>query len=256
MIAPAQQTAVVYSFTNRGLFSELNNLLNAKFFADVKGFRFRIVDSRLSMYFPNGLGEFFEPIGDAILPNEKQLVIRGKSKVFKQIRRFCRKSLTFKQKFQLAKILKLNAKTLAKVNAKIEQMHLPESYCSAHVRWGDKLVREAAQFHAPEYLQKLPRNCKNLFVMTDDYESLREFEDFGISVYSFATEKQKGHSASERRGSGFSRDEVVQLLCEVVIATKSDTFVGTMSSNVSRFVALRRESLKRCVSLDKSWHPL
>ena len=102
----------------------------------------------------------------------------------------------------------------------------------------------------------LPTDCKDLFLMTDDYRSLKGFSNSNLRLHTFAKSNQTGHSTKKRIARPFTRSEVIQLLAEVEIASRSDVFVGTMSSNVSRFITLKHSSFNDCVSLDRSWHAL
>ena len=254
---PIRKTeTVLFKLTNRGLFSELNNLLNAYFFSIKKGLRFYVDTSESTLYFPNGFEQFFSIIGDSNPPENDFLPIRGGQSSFHKMRGFCKKNLSYLQKSKLATELKLNATTQDEVRARIQSLSLPKRFCAAHIRWGDKLVREASQYCASDYLSKLPTDCKDLFLMTDDYRSLKGFSNSNLRLHTFAKSNQTGHSTKKRIARPFTRSEVIQLLAEVEIASRSDVFVGTMSSNVSRFITLKHSSFNDCVSLDRSWHAL
>lgn len=250
------KNTVLFQLTQRGLFSELNNLLNAYFFSIEKGLRFYVDASESTLYFPNGLEQFFSVIGDSNPPeNDFLLVRRGKSS-FNKVRRFCKKNLSYLQKSKLATELRLNAATQDEVNARIQSLSLPKRFCAVHIRWGDKLIREASQYYASDYLAKLPTDCKDLFLMTDDYRSLKEFSSSNLRLHTFVKSSQTGNSTDKRIARPFTRDEVIQLLAEVEIASQSDVFVGTMSSNVGRFIALKHSNFDNCISLDRDWHAL
>ena len=57
-----------------------------------------------------------------------------------------------------------------------------------------------------------------------------------------------GKSRAERKS------EMLDLLLEIQLLSDADAFIGTLSSNIGRLVALFRDG-KNCHSLDGEWRP-
>ena len=196
------------------------------------------------------------PVGEAAPPADDYVLVRGINREFKNLRRFCRANLTFSKKSEIAKILRFTPETHNAVAGTIADLNMPERFCAVHVRWGDKLIHDADQFYASDYLKHLPATCRDLFVLTDDCRAIEGFRGKGLRLHTLVTNEQMGHSTLKRRKRRFSRSELIQLLAEVQVAGSADFFVGTMSSNLSRYVALLHSNLSNCMSLDRGWHPL
>jgi len=93
-----------------------------------------------------------------------------------------------------------------------------------------------------------------IFVLSDDssaFDELYKIPDLSI-YYNKLISKRQGFDLSN--DNEFSHENLFNLLLECEIAKKSQYFVGTFTSNVSRFIKLIHEHPENCHSLDIPWH--
>jgi hypothetical protein len=147
----------------------------------------------------------------------------------------------------LASIWRFNSETsesICNLTAKyITNIH---PYSTIQVRRGDKIT-ESPYYPTRAYLDQLLEHCadsRRVFVMTDDYEVMRELERTQprIQFFSLCTPSQCGHSqaAFNSMGKASRKSAILQLLAEIEIARYGQCFVGTFSSNIGRLVSLLR----------------
>lgn len=177
----------------------------------------------------------------------------------------------------LLMIFRFNDQTSREV-ARIEQeCALPSRYASMHVRRGDKVGDEDLYYPVEVYLDRLEKLGGTelpLFVMTDDHKAVLETEAelqrrrSSAPVYSLTDDPDQGFSAAALRRQLFaaapgdiSTDagnvgvreqiglETNRLLAETVIASRSECFVGTFLSNVSRSIWYLHDRPGRCALL-------
>lgn len=136
----------------------------------------------------------------------------------------------------------------------INELILPDSYVCAHIRRGDKVgekecrqasttgVIEGKRFESSDYIHYCPTNIDTIFLMTDDYKSIKEAKEFidrqklSLKVLHLTKESQDGHSEKENNKKIYLKQELLQFFAEIEIAKKSSTFIGTRSSNVYRYI--------------------
>lgn len=153
------------------------------------------------------------------------------------------------------------------VQTKIDSLGLPELYCAISVRRGDKIT-EAKYYSIDEYLSRITRKYSDIFIMTDDYDVIREYTH-SMKKYHLVEPSEKGFylnytKHSDQKGSytfnTLSHEEkyrhVIKLLAQQDICAKSDTFVSTFSTNVARFIYLKSHHIENVHSLDwERWTP-
>ncbi|MEM9283824.1 MAG: hypothetical protein AAGA96_18535 [Verrucomicrobiota bacterium] len=157
------------------------------------------------------------------------------------------------------------------IESSLKRLRLPERFGAIHVRRGDKVGEnlawtsetghhEGLRVEVSEYLGAVSEKL-DLFLLTDDFQTVEEARKILASqgghrrLFTLATGARTGHSTLERIAEErfFSEEEVMTLLTECEVARRAEVFVGTMSSNLSRYVALLRGDLASCASLDADW---
>ena len=164
-----------------------------------------------------------------------------------------------KQKL-IKQIFKYNSATKEKIDSLNNRVK--PSYIAIHVRRGDKLVSEAKRIEIDSYIaaiQRVPSRSKCVFIATDDFAVIREFQQScpTYEIFTFCTSDQNGYQQSNfnKATNEQKYSETIQLLTDIECMSKAQHFIGTFSSNIGRFIALRL-GLNKCTSLDESWHPL
>ena len=84
----------------------------------------------------------------------------------------------------------------------------------------------------------------NIFIMTDDYKVINEFNNFtkkkniNANVWTLCPKNYDGHSTIliKNNNYNYSEIEMVNFLTEIEIAKNAKYFVGTRSSNIWRFI--------------------
>src|SRR5262249_26371765 len=131
--------------------------------------------------------------------------------------------------------------------------------------FGDKLVTEGDDISSSAYMDLLKRkapSARSIFVMTDDYRSLEEFQAAGglRRVFTLCTPSEQGYEQSDFSASTLQKksDCLQRLLQEVQIAASSAVFIGGFKSNVARFVPLWHRDPSMCFSIDgqREWSPI
>jgi hypothetical protein len=146
----------------------------------------------------------------------------------------------------LSEIWRLNAATSLRVAALRQRLVLADApFAVLHIRRGDK-IKEVAHVDPADYLARaaaVDPALRRFLVMTDDFAVVRELRQRWPDL-SFATlcdERKEGHL--QRRFNALPaaqrRDETDLLLAELEAAADARFFVGTYSSNIARFMALR-----------------
>jgi hypothetical protein len=120
------------------------------------------------------------------------------------------------------------------------------SYCSIHIRRGDK-IKEAPHTAVQDYLEKIRAvnpNLKKVFVMTDDYTVVDELKNgrSDLSFHSLCPPNRQGHLQKifNKAPKETRRAEILRLLAELEMARNGEFFVGTYSSNITRLISLLR----------------
>jgi hypothetical protein len=171
-------------------------------------------------------------------------------------------------------IFSLNETTQRQVNKIIDECGLPERYTSVHIRRGDKVGDEDHYYPAELYLDRLEETgvaTLPVFVLSDDFESVLEARAAlrrrrsAVEVFTlceagddgFDVEVIRKHFAALASGGAISDADhrlfvdqlaldTTRLLAETIVAIRSDYFVGTQRSNVSRIVRWLHDHRSRC----------
>lgn len=157
-------------------------------------------------------------------------------------------------------IFDLNSETYKQIEKGISQIEVFRPYVSVHMRRGDK-EPETPAVDVDKYVEIICRerpDIKNIFVATDDFRVIEEFieicPDFW-NVRSFCSETELGFDQRvfNMRAAEKRRKDTYRLLIDLFYLSRGEIFVGTFSSNIARFVVLRRGGVG-CYSLDIDWH--
>ncbi|CAK8681771.1 unnamed protein product [Clavelina lepadiformis] len=132
-----------------------------------------------------------------------------------------------------------------------KKLNLTHPYVSIHVRRTDKLVKEARKFEIEEYMDPVVAwydsqvgNASNytrrVYVASDDLASVipdarNKYPDYDF-VYNTVDDKKLLKDMKQTVQSRQTEDELVAIVCDLMILSQSDYFVGTYSSNVGRLV--------------------
>ena len=275
---------LLFHLTDRGFYSEVNNLLSAILFGLLYRRRLIVDQSRFEgqaweRLFTSSLPE--RGHNDAISP---EWIVEGTASpnfwtIQAEIRKLQRRLLpvalptgqwgkprTFLR--GLAKIFTAPRQTIAAPNG------LGPEYAAFHIRRGDKTDRylgyegkfivEGELTPVETYLallrQKAP-GTRSVFVMTDDHSIVDELRAVAsdLKFYSFSASSERGYRQNDFSAKPAADKErrLKRLLAEVEIVSRSNLFLGGFKSNVARYVALTHQSPALCFSIDdaKKWMP-
>jgi len=167
-------------------------------------------------------------------------------------------------------------------NTKAAMMNLALSgeYAAIHIRRGDKVGWEDVYYPVDIYLDHLEKKDGGdlpIFVMSDDFVAVQEFErclsERGRNniLYSLCAPENRGFDVwalrakklAYRHGTDdgivdenqFLREtyqSASDLVVETLLAIRSDIFIGTFRSNVSKTIWLLHESPEKCHLLHQS----
>jgi hypothetical protein len=269
---------VKFALTNRGFYSEINNLINAYIYAAQNGLDFSVDASISKLYFSKGFHYYFEPL---VINNNvhqsDELIMKGvHCSNFRMMRSEC-KNIPFEVKREITeKIIKYTFHVQNKINKIIDSLKLPDRYNVIQIRRGDKVNEklawtsergfgESKRYEFDEYISRIDKGeVRDTFVMTDDYKVINEANEYvesnslDIKLYTLCEMTSDGHSTIMRYKDEnyYTENEVINLLAECEIARNSRFFVGTFSSNIGRYIKLTHKNPQNCISMDSSWHPL
>lgn len=147
-----------------------------------------------------------------------------------------------------------NSPTKSKIAEINKTTDLPREYATIHIRSGDK-HKEAQIFSPSIYIEKLKEltNISDVLVLTDDYRNftllLNNYPE--MNFYTLESDKQLGyrHRANKRRPVDAKHNDYLRFLVGTECARSSQLYLGTLSSNVSRYLQLWLDKSK-CHSLD------
>ncbi len=276
---------LVYGLTQRGFFSEINNMINAAIYC-IDTDTGLVLDTEAFLYkHEKGWADYFVPFWetpDPSLPQRRfELHYRSDIKLWNRIRTYPYETVAvperglcngqvFENKRRIAaRIYQFQPDVREYIAQQIDDMRLPEGYAACHIRRGDKVGEQKGQpeserIEAADYVDRLLQDYPELpalFVCSDSYASIQEVQQYiaakglGIPVYTTCQPTALGHS-TELLKEKFENQyaSVLQLLLDVEICARAKCFAGTYSSNMSRFIALRHADATRCFSLDDAWH--
>lgn len=294
-----KKSELIYPLSNRGFFSELNNLVLAVLYCLDNKIKFKLHSGK---WVSGKWNDYFNPIFEeykGIIPIPENVYVEKRFdflSIFyhKQVRKrkllkddiwsnmrssdFLEKHFfypdlgingnIFEAKRQLFKIiLDYNKKTSEEIFLLSDSdFNFVKKSCGIHVRRGDKVngnSKEAELFNIESYIKKtleFDPEIKDFTICTDDNEVLGNFKTKypKLNYLSFCTPTRLGYFQKQYNNTKDTlekRKEVINILKDAYLLTNSKLFVGTYSSNISRFVVLMRNN-KNCHSLDIPWTPL
>lgn len=131
------------------------------------------------------------------------------------------------------------------IDAKLGNLNLPLSYLGIHIRSGDIEKKNYAINSYIDLAKSLSTN-KNIFVATDNYSSITKIEESfpEYKIYTFCEPTETGFNegAYNSQSKKSKKDTLINLLTDTEGLYRSETFVGTLSSNVGTFVGMRRKA--------------
>lgn len=294
-----KKSELIYPLTNRGFFSEINNLVLAILYCLENKIKFKLYSGK---WVSGKWDDYFNPIFEeynGIIPIPGYIFAKGRKDFFYTIyhsylknRKILQNGIwnemrskpfveklffypelgingnIFEAKRQIFNIiLDYNKETANEVFLlKEADLDFVKKSCGIHVRRGDKVKgngKEAELFDIESYISKareINPEIKKFTICTDDSMVLENFKNkFSEFTYlSFCSPTRVGYFQYEynnTKNSADKRNEVINILKDANLLVNSKIFIGTYSSNISRYVALMRNN-KDCHSLDILWNPL
>lgn len=268
---------IALKLTQRGFYSEINNLLNAMLYGLIKRRRL-VVD--LSEFEGLQWSDFFVsklPTGHLEGIDIPWVIIGARTPKFWKIHRYVTRRHNRRIPIALpsmrlyGSIRHIKRELAFMLFAPHEQPETIQApYAAFHIRRGDKITHAGGETPEGEdtgpqtYIDMLKGRAPDIrstFVMTDDYTAFEQLQQIAPE-YRFTT-----HCHPDERGYDqdiFSartpQEKVVslrRLLLETQVAMKSDLFLGGFKSNIGRFITLVHDRPEVCFSVDslKDWHP-
>jgi hypothetical protein len=169
-----------------------------------------------------------------------------------------------KQIFKLILQFNNETKTIVNLNNQIDHQFIKESF-GIHIRRGDKIfgnLQEAGNINLQSYINKAISIDPTIFkftICTDDFtviETLRNAYP-SFQFYTLCNPVKRGYDQNNFNKLTDKKDkkeEVYSILTDSNILIESKIFIGTYSSNISRYVGIMRDSLL-CYSIDKDLSP-
>lgn len=282
MIITLPKKLFIYKITNRGLFSELNNLLIAKIYADKNHYDFKIDISTRDglegdLYFSENIDTYFNT---KEIQNYRDDIKYEEIKIsegfgqwiqddpgwltFTMIRS---KKHSFIETKKISDSMPFSENALVDINKNIKTLGLPRDYYFFHIRRGDKLISEAKLIHFKEFFVKIKdledqRDPIDIYIATDDYGVITEAYDYlsslkieNIKIHHLIQPNILGHSTDLMNNNNikFTYEQVIQLLTEVEISRHAVKTICTFSSNIGRYLKLVNDNPKSVMSLDSGW---
>jgi len=267
----------VFQLSGRGFCSELNVMLLALHRTRATGGRFILCTRYWNATAPRGWRDYFEPFTDEwdapLFGERTDFATPGRRF---GLRQFLQRAVAFPRfgrvfltrdlfdlvwnpayadapgryaevRALLTSIWRLRPETRAAVDALRARLGLTEGrHVTIHVRRGDKR-KEADLLPLERYIERARATAgaaRDCFVMTDDLAVVPEIarlcpEWRGVAA---ATPDDTGHDQGRFNAlpAAARREATVRLVAELSLANEGLAFVGTFSSNVTRFVALLR----------------
>lgn len=288
---------LVYSLGRRGFFSEINNLVLAKIYAEDNRLAFTANSyywncrKKLGMrdYFSNDIEEVScllsaqiprtEPrlnllsmnphiwFGNLVYLNNMYFKFKHKnvilgSEIYGIIRsdEFMQNIPAERFRAEIRDLMQFNQGIKKQFGYEFARLGLPDCFLGVHIRRGDKITTgEMKAIDLEVYADAIEKSgYKSIYVATDDIESVLYLRDKlkknGLSIYYNSTLDQVGFSEGsfnhKSRTNRFT--DTITLLFDVYCLSKSNHFIGTYSSNLSRVIP-SLIGFDKCVSLDEQW---
>lgn len=290
---------LIYPLTNRGFYSEINNLVLAALYCSVNRIKIRVSSKN---WVAGEWTDYFNPVieeyhGLIPIPTTSVFFIRRREKLYE----FYHKNLKKRQLIQNNVWNKMRDKAFTKnyfnipelgidgdifhakkrmmsilfdinntVNNQLEcfmEQHntFIKNSCGIHVRRGDKVFgkhKEANFVSLSDFVNKATAVAPELnkfTICTDDFEVIEEFKkEFPqFELFTLCKNTNRGYSQKEYNSITDKKkiyNEVIDLLKDSYLLTHSNVFIGSYSSNISRFLVLQRDNIN-CYSMDSKWYP-
>lgn len=284
-----------YSLGRRGFFSEINNMIFCKIYAERHNCKFVVNSFFWNCRLKYGLRDYFEksinevnsvwssqtirtmkssqPISIRSLfylvlniLNNMYLIVNRKvilgTDVFDDVRdSIFLSSITYEEySANVKKVLTPNDKTLEFISQNDLYATLSKDrFLGVHIRRGDKITTgEMKSIPLSDYSDLIKKTgYKKVYLATDDRRVLLELKEKcdGICIYSNPFLKQDGFSEGDFNKNHRQKryHDTLILLFDIYMLVKSDHFIGTFSSNLSRIVPCYL-GLEKCKSLDIDWY--
>ena len=272
-----------------GFYSELNTLLFAVLFALKYKLQFVMYSKDCHFAFNNGWNEFFEDfcptfkndfvgksIGRTYLrPGNRRLQLYklfSNNLIENDVYSLCRSSFFENEKFVIPELgidgdirtaLKALVPIIYRFNNKYKKymldfkdtLFLPDNFICMHIRGGDKAM-ERELTNPNKYIEEAEKltTCRNAFIFTDDYRIFSSLKDShpNWNLFTSTSPEEVGHDASTylKADELQIRKNFIELFVSIDIATKSELFIGTYSSNIGLFIGIVNDNMKG-VDFDK-----
>ena len=133
----------------------------------------------------------------------------------------------------------------------IEKLNLPEKYCCAQVRRGDKAEEQipGKRWDVQKYIDSLCRMSPgednlNIFVMSDEFSTILDMKEhiqekkLPHKLFYICDEKMTGYDCTKHCSGEFeyTHNQTFDFLAEIEIAKNATCLAGTLSSNVYRYI--------------------
>jgi hypothetical protein len=151
-------------------------------------------------------------------------------------------------------VWKLNHSCSILIEEYKDSVKLPDNYISMHIRAGDKFI-ETQLFDHHDYMRCAQNisNNKKAFILTDDYtvieELNRDYKDWEFFTLCLTSERGYFHQNFTYSDDQSKYLQHIKLFASIEICSRSSSFIGTYSSNIGAFMAMRSRDLN-CISLD------
>ncbi|GEM_PF-2503997 len=156
-------------------------------------------------------------------------------------------------------LFRFSPKIMERVMTRVKSLDLMDRrYLSVHIRRGDKILEnpriESAKFI--DCIEALGIEYDAIFVASDDFRAVEEIRrarpDWDVKTLVLPSKTGHDQPTFNKLSKQEKLEETLLLLTEVYLHCQADYFLGSISSNVSRFIALNRADGKSTISMD---HP-
>lgn len=151
-------------------------------------------------------------------------------------------------------VWKYNEKTKSAINDTIGKIEIPKDYVGIHIRRGDK-IKEAAFLSIDNYMSILKDKTEimNVYVATDDFKMIKILctNYPAYNFYSLTKEVSTGYEQTDfdNYDKINKQSHMISLFSDIEMLANAKCFVGSFSSNVGLYIAIRRNR-ERCFYVD------
>jgi len=163
------------------------------------------------------------------------------------------------QNFYLARLVSDIAIDIWKLNqfSQITPFLPSGDHIGVHVRRGDKLIEEANRVDVDYFIEAIENKGwqdKPIFISTDDYSVISEFRHKRShwAIHTFCAKNSRGHE--QESFNKYSKGEIykqnLDFLKEIDTHIRSTAYLGSITSNVTKLIALIRNNKNSTFSVD------